>query len=80
MSEYTRQVLRVVVAKICQTIGWHSINSTPLEIMVDLLRRYFIELTRLTHSYATQCKVLKYQQSRTKIDIFCFQLDTLNLT
>lgn len=56
MSEYTRNVLKVVVAKICQTIGWHSINSTPMDIMVDLLRRYFIELTRLTQAYATQCK------------------------
>lgn len=80
MSEYTRQVLKVVVAKMCQTIGWHSINSTPLDIMVDILRRYFIELTRLTHSYATQCKFYNMRRVRQVLKPFIFQLDMFILT
>ncbi|KAK9301978.1 hypothetical protein QLX08_005832 [Tetragonisca angustula] len=50
--EYSRCVLRMVVAQICQTIGWHSINSTPLEFMVDLMQEYILRISRLTHQYA----------------------------
>ncbi|XP_032688842.1 transcription initiation factor TFIID subunit 3-like isoform X2 [Odontomachus brunneus] len=51
-SEYSRNVLKIVVASICQTIGWHSINSTPLEFMVDLLQEYLLRISRLTHQYS----------------------------
>ncbi|XP_012258463.1 transcription initiation factor TFIID subunit 3 isoform X2 [Athalia rosae] len=51
-AEYSRGVLRVVVAQICQTIGWHSINSTPLEFMVDLMQEYLMRTAKLTHQYA----------------------------
>ncbi|KAF7990063.1 hypothetical protein HCN44_009006 [Aphidius gifuensis] len=52
MTDYTRSVLRVVVAQICQTIGWHSINSSPLEFLVDLMQEYFMRTYRLSHQYA----------------------------
>nr|XP_034176337.1 transcription initiation factor TFIID subunit 3-like isoform X2 [Osmia lignaria] len=51
-TEYSRGVLRMVVAQICQTIGWHSINSTPLEFMVDLMQEYILRISKLTHQYA----------------------------
>ncbi|OAD59531.1 Transcription initiation factor TFIID subunit 3, partial [Eufriesea mexicana] len=51
-TEYSRSVLRMVVAQICQTIGWHSINSTPLEFMVDLMQEYILQISKLTHQYA----------------------------
>ncbi|XP_076665958.1 TBP-associated factor 3 isoform X3 [Andrena cerasifolii] len=51
-TEYNRSVLRMVVAQICQTIGWHSINSTPLEFMVDLMQEYILRISKLTHQYA----------------------------
>ncbi|KAK2587163.1 hypothetical protein KPH14_002916 [Odynerus spinipes] len=51
-AEYSRAVLRMVVAQICQTIGWHSINSTPLEFMVDLMQEYILRISKLTHQYA----------------------------
>lgn len=57
MSEqYTNQVLKVVVAQICQAIGWHSIQSTPLELMVDILHRYMEQITKQTYRYAELCK------------------------
>lgn len=53
MSErYTHQLLKVVVAQICQTIGWHSIQSTPMELMIDILDQYLRDITRVTHRYA----------------------------
>ncbi|XP_033213543.1 transcription initiation factor TFIID subunit 3-like isoform X2 [Belonocnema kinseyi] len=51
-SEYSRSVLRVVVAQICQTIGWHSINSSPLEFLVDLMHEYLLRVSKLTHQYS----------------------------
>ncbi|XP_015584761.1 transcription initiation factor TFIID subunit 3 isoform X2 [Cephus cinctus] len=51
-TEYSRAVLRMVVAQICQTIGWHSINSTPLEFMVDLMQEYLLRVSKLTHQYS----------------------------
>lgn len=46
----------MVVAQICQTVGWHSINSTPLEFMVDLMQEYIFQLSKLTQNYAQVCK------------------------
>ncbi|XP_054011297.1 transcription initiation factor TFIID subunit 3-like isoform X2 [Hylaeus anthracinus] len=51
-TEYSRSVLKMAVAQICQTIGWHSINSTPLEFMVDLMQEYILRISKLTHQYA----------------------------
>lgn len=55
-ADYSRSVLRMVVAQICQTIGWHSINSTPLEFMVDLMEEYILRISKFTHQYAEVCK------------------------
>ncbi|XP_012221841.2 transcription initiation factor TFIID subunit 3 isoform X3 [Linepithema humile] len=51
-AEYSRSVLKMVIAQICQTIGWHSINTTPLEFMVDLMQEYLLRVSKLTHQYA----------------------------
>ncbi|XP_059607642.1 transcription initiation factor TFIID subunit 3 [Phlebotomus argentipes] len=52
MSEaYSHQVLRTVVAQICQTIGWHSIQSGTLDILVDTAKRYIQALGHETHRY-----------------------------
>lgn len=56
-ADYSRSVLRMVVAQICQTIGWHSINSTPLEFMVDLMEEYILRISKFTHQYAEICKL-----------------------
>ncbi|XP_055703576.1 transcription initiation factor TFIID subunit 3 isoform X2 [Phlebotomus papatasi] len=52
MSEaYSHQVLRTVVAQICQTIGWHSIQSGTLDILVDTAKRYIQALGHETHRF-----------------------------
>jgi transcription initiation factor TFIID subunit 3 len=55
-QNYTTQVLKVVVAQICQTIGWQSITASSLEILVDILDRYIKEMMKTTHNYAELCK------------------------
>lgn len=55
MSEkFTKQTLRVVVSQICQTIGWHSIQTSSLETLIDVLHRYLEEIARTSHLYADQ--------------------------
>nr|XP_001814148.1 PREDICTED: transcription initiation factor TFIID subunit 3 isoform X2 [Tribolium castaneum] len=51
---YTRDHLKISVAKILQTLGWNSINSTPLEILTDILGNYMGQITRNTNSYANE--------------------------
>ncbi|KAK9498256.1 hypothetical protein O3M35_004112 [Rhynocoris fuscipes] len=53
IDNYTRHSLKVSVAQICQVIGWTAINSTPLEILTDLLQEYMMSLARITNNYAT---------------------------
>lgn len=53
---YVQQVTKIVVAQITQTIGWNAIQSTPLELLSDILHKYLEELTRQTQRYAAHCK------------------------
>lgn len=52
---YTNQVLKVVVAQICQTVGFTSVQSTPMEVMVDVLNNYIKELCLQTKDYSEHC-------------------------
>lgn len=53
---FSRNALKMVVAQMCQTIGWHGIHNTPLDIMIDVLQRYMAEVGKLMHRYSEQCK------------------------
>lgn len=59
MSDYTQQILKVTVAQLCQTIGWNSIQSTPLELMSDILNKYIKEIATQTHRYSELCKIYR---------------------
>lgn len=58
VDSYSRDVLKVVVAQICQTIGWHSIHSTAIELLTDVLRNYIHELGHTAHRYGEQCEYI----------------------
>lgn len=58
MDQYCKEVLKVVVAQICQTMGWHRIQSTPMEVMTDILSRYLRQMCVLTHKYSEHCKLI----------------------
>jgi len=55
-DKYSRDLLKVSIGKILQVIGWHSINSSPLEILTDLLEKYLKELSTTVNLYANECK------------------------
>ncbi|KAG5879816.1 hypothetical protein JTB14_007668 [Gonioctena quinquepunctata] len=44
----------MAVGKILQTIGWHSINSTPLEVLTDIFSSYIQQITKITNDYASE--------------------------
>ncbi|KAL4226377.1 transcription initiation factor TFIID subunit 3 [Mactra antiquata] len=53
-QEYSRACLRVAVAQMCQHLGWNSIQTTPMELMTDVLERYLLQLGKVTHRYSEQ--------------------------
>lgn len=55
-EDYSNHILKVAVAQICQQIGWHSIQSTPLELMTDILSKYLQQIARKSNRYAELCK------------------------
>lgn len=55
-EEYSRSVLRVSVAQICQNLGWNATQTSPLELMTDVLERYLEEIAKISHRYSEQCK------------------------
>ncbi|XP_034939445.1 transcription initiation factor TFIID subunit 3 isoform X2 [Chelonus insularis] len=77
MEEYSRAILRVAVAQICQTIGWHSVNLTPLEFMIDLLQEYIQHVSHFSHQFSETL-------GRTEVNLddvgFSFQVMNINLS
>ncbi|KAL5015496.1 hypothetical protein ScPMuIL_009766 [Solemya velum] len=51
---YSRKLLQISLAQICQNLGWNCIHSTPLEILTDVLERYMLEVAKVTHRYSEQ--------------------------
>lgn len=57
---YIQQLSKVIVAQITQTIGWNSIQTTPLELLTDILHKYLEEITRQTQRYTELCKYFSF--------------------
>lgn len=60
VEDYTKNVLKVVVAQVCQIIGWNSIHQSSLEVLVDTLDRFMQELTKQTYRITELCKLLDF--------------------
>ncbi|XP_053572412.1 transcription initiation factor TFIID subunit 3 isoform X2 [Bombina bombina] len=50
-ESYTRSLLRVSVAQICQALGWDSVQLTACDLLTDVLQRYLAQLCRGAHRY-----------------------------
>ena len=50
-EEASHQLARQVVAKLCQALGWHSMQNGACDILADLLRRYVTSLGRSAAGY-----------------------------
>lgn len=70
-DDFSRQVLRIVVGKLCQPLGVHGMQTSVCETLTDVLKNYLLTLGKTTASYCghgecegynththTQCKDL----------------------
>ncbi|KAL2308900.1 hypothetical protein Nmel_005071 [Mimus melanotis] len=48
---YSRWLLRVSVAQICQALGWDSVQVSACDLLTDVLQRYLQGLGRGCHRY-----------------------------
>lgn len=53
-SQYSRDHCKIAVSKILQTIGWHTVNSTPLEVLTDILSKYIQQISKTAVDYANE--------------------------
>lgn len=53
-SQYSRDHCKIAVSKILQTIGWHTANSTPLEVLTDILSKYMQQISKTAVDYANE--------------------------
>ncbi|KAM8973701.1 transcription initiation factor TFIID subunit 3 isoform 2-T2 [Pelodytes ibericus] len=51
-ESYSRSLLRVSVAQICQALGWDSVQLTACDLLTDVLHRYLQQLCRGAHRYS----------------------------
>ena len=58
-EEFARQVLRVVVGKVCQPLGVHGMHTSVCETLTDVLKTYLLTLGRTTASYSLHGKYKK---------------------
>lgn len=55
-ESYSRSLLRVSVAQICQALGWDSVQVTACDLLTDVLHRYLQQLCRGAHRYSELCE------------------------
>lgn len=57
-SDYAKQLAKSAVGKILLTLGWHSIQTTPLEVLTEIFTSYILQMGHMSSEYANQCKAL----------------------
>jgi len=53
--QYSRSLLRVIIAQLCRQLGWTAIHSSPLELLTNILERYIVQLGCQTHRFSELC-------------------------
>lgn len=54
-DEFINDVLKKVVAQVCQMIGFERIMTTPLLVLSDILKRFISDLGRKSQQYSEHC-------------------------
>jgi len=53
--QYSRSLLRVVIAQLCRQLGWNAIQSSPLQLLTIILERYILQLGCQAHRFSELC-------------------------
>lgn len=61
-DKYSRQVARIAVAQMAETVGFDGVQESAVEVLADLMLRYIAQLASASHSYAeiagrTDCNI-----------------------
>ena len=59
VDNFNRQILRVAVAQICQSMGWDALQKSTHDTLTDVMQRYLEEIGKVAYSYTQLCKSLK---------------------
>ena len=51
-EEYTHQLLRMVVGRICQQLGWQAMHSSSCDVLVDIMKHYMFTVAKTTSAYS----------------------------
>ena len=51
-EDYSRHLVKVGVAQMLQTVGFQSVQSTALDILVEVMERYIFLVSKSSHDYA----------------------------
>uniref|UniRef100_A0A182LXE1 PHD-type domain-containing protein n=1 Tax=Anopheles culicifacies TaxID=139723 RepID=A0A182LXE1_9DIPT len=62
-QEYAQAVLKVAVAQICRTIGWHSTHASTMDLLIDVTQHFLREISRIMHRY---CEL--YNRTEANLD------------
>ncbi|XP_053968137.1 transcription initiation factor TFIID subunit 3-like isoform X2 [Anastrepha ludens] len=73
-DQYMRELLRIAVAQICQTIGYHVIQATPLELLQDTLHKFLHEFSR-----ELRRQVEHYNRTEANFSDIYLALNNLNI-
>lgn len=55
-DSYSRWLLRVSVAQVCQALGWDSVQLSACDLLTDVLQRYLHSLGRGCRRYCELCE------------------------
>ena len=55
VDSFNRQVLRVAVAQICQSMGWDALQKSTHDTLTDVMQRYVEEIGKVAYSYTQLC-------------------------
>ena len=58
-SNYSRSILRVAIAQLCDEIGWQAVEGTALNILVDILEKYILSAGRSTKMWLEHGELLE---------------------
>ncbi|XP_075158993.1 TBP-associated factor 3 [Haematobia irritans] len=73
-DQYMKDILRVAVAQICQTIGYNATQSAPLELLQDVLDKFMKEFTR-----DLRRQVEHYNRTEANLDDVTLTLNSINV-
>jgi transcription initiation factor TFIID subunit 3 len=56
MSDFSSEILRIVVGHCSHNVGWNGIQASSLDLLTEVLQKYIVEIGQLSHRYSEQCK------------------------